>query len=171
MFEEKRQELIRLLNHGFEFEVKELTLEKREGFFGFLFPRVKKEVVHTFKIKEPTLSVLDRISLESLEFDEKEFNDLLTNPDMKRFSRKHYKTMAKIIAIIVCGVGATTQEINKHSKLFFENLKPSDIYNIVQLSDVVSNMGDFINSTRLLSAANVLNERKPIADLVEEATD
>lgn len=171
MIEEKRREIARLLNHGFDFEVKEIVNVKNPGFFGFLFPKVKKEVVHVFRIKEPTLSVLDRISLESIDFDESIFNNLENDSDQKKYSKVHLKRVAKIIAIMVCGPGGRESEIHKLQSLFFKFLRPSEILSIIQLIDIASNLGDFINSTRLLAAANVLEEKKPIADQVEEVAD
>lgn len=168
MIEEKRNELIRLLNKGFEFEITEIIYERTPGLKGFFKPKGRKEVDHKFFIKEPTLSVLDRISIESLNLDESAFNNLKTDVDIKQYSRKHLRTMAKIIAISNCGPNALESEINKKTNLFHQYLKPSDIYSIIQLIDIVSNLGDFINSTRLVAAANVLKEQK--ADQVEEAT-
>lgn len=166
MIEEKRNEIIRLLNHGFQFEINQISYIKKKGWKSIFKKKEKLEIKHVFTIKEPTLSVLDRISLESLVFDEKEFNDLKTDNDIKKYSRKHLKSMAIIVAIAVCGPNALQSEINEKTKLFYTYLKPSDLYSIMQLSDIASNLGDFINSTRLVAAANVLNE--PKADQVEE---
>lgn len=168
MIEEKRNELVRILNKGFEFELTEQVFKRKSGLLGLFLKNEKQFIKHTFLIKEPTLSVLDRISLISLSLNETEFNDLVSDNDKKKYSRKHYKTMAMIIAIIVAGPDASECEINKKSILFFKYLKPSDIFNIIQLSDITNNLGDFINSTRYVAAANVLNE--PKADPVEETT-
>lgn len=166
MLEEKRNELIRLINKGFEFEVIEKAFEFKKSFFGLIKKSKEIEIKHIFYIKEPTLSVLDRISLESISFDESLFNNLENDNDIKKYSRKHYKTIAKIIAIAVCGPDTSECEIKQKASLFFKYLKPSDIFNILKLSDITNNHGDFINSTRFVAAANVLNQAP--ADQVEE---
>ncbi|GEM_PF-3086804 len=166
--EEKRRELLRLMSKGFHFEIVETLKVRQPGFLGFFKPKTKEKKVHTFYIKEPTLYMLDQISLESIELDESEFNNLETQQDQKKYSRKHYRRMARVIAILVSGIEADESEILENQKLLFKYLKPSDLYSIVELADVVSNNTDFINSTRNVAAANVLNERQPTADLVED---
>jgi hypothetical protein len=163
LLEEKRSELVRLMNRGFEFAITEKVKVKQDGLFGIFKPKLITEVQHSFLIKEATLATLDLISLESLELDETGF-DFTADSDRLRYSRKHYRRMAKIIAIAVCGANAEKSEISEKTDLFFKYLKPSDLYNILKLIDITSNLGDFINSTRLVTAANVLNE----ADLVEK---
>ncbi|TDX83990.1 hypothetical protein [Epilithonimonas xixisoli] len=162
--EEKRREITRILGKGFHFEIAEKIEIKPKGLLSFFKKKEYQIIPRAFQIKEPTLSVLDRISLESINLIESEFNDLKTFADQKRFSRKHYKLMAKIIAIAVAGPYGEESEITEFKNLFFKYLKPSDLYNIVQMIDITSNLMDFINSTRLVTAANVLAE----TDLVEK---
>lgn len=145
-----------LLSNGFDFEIKEKKKVFDKGFFKFFLPKIEKELIHKFHISEPTLSVLDRISLESNGFDESIFNNLENDSDQKKFSRSNLKRMAKIIAIMVCGPTASRFKIRKNSKLLFENLKPSELNTIIRLSDIMSNRGDFINATRLMSASETI---------------
>lgn len=168
MVEERRNELVRILNKGFEFQVIEKVKIYKTWFHRLFRKNTIEEVVHNFIIKEPTLSVLDHISIESSVFNEEEFNNLESEGDIKKYSRKHLKTMAKIVAVIVSGPEPEEFVLKKNTDLFFKYLKPSDLFNIIQIADVASNLGDFINSTRYAAAANVLNQQK--ADQVEEQT-
>ena len=168
MLEEKRNELVRLINKGFEFQLTEVVFKYKNWFHKLIGKQYSEKIVHIFHVKEPTLSVLDRISLESSVFNEDDFNGLRSENDMKKFSRKHLRTMAKIISIAISGPDSLESEIETKTDLFFKYLKPSDLFNIIQLADIASNLGDFINSTRYVAAANVLNQTK--ADQVEEPT-
>lgn len=168
MLEERRNELVRILNKGFEFQVIERVKIYKSCFHRLFGKKTVEEVVHNFLIKEPTLSVLDKISIESLDFKEEDFNNLESDNDRKKYSRKHLKHMSRIVAIIVSGPEPEVSVLNKNTELFFKYLKPSDLFNIIQIADIASNLGDFINSTRYVAAANVLNQ--PKADPVEETT-
>ena len=173
--ESQRNELLRIINNGFSFKVEVKEKKRLPGISGFFRKRitVKKEL--NFAIKEMPLSVLDRISLKSLEINMQEI-DNADNNVYKQFTRKHIKTMSEIIAIAVLGtdydyyhgskVIPDTQKLKELTTIFYHFLKPSDLYNILQLVDVCSNLGDFMNSTRLVTAAGTMEKAK--ADGVEE---
>lgn len=168
MLEERRNELVRILNKGFEFQVTEIVKVYSSWFHKLINKSKKEEIVHTFLVREPTLSILDHISIESSAFNEQDFNNLQSEADIKKYTREHLRAMAKIIAIIVSGPEFDKYDLKKKTSLFFKYLKPSDLFNIIQIADIASNLGDFINSTRYVAAANVLNQ--PKADPVEETT-
>lgn len=66
--EQERKELNTLINKGVSFEVKDIEFETHKRFFGLVKKRVPKEVTRTYKIEEVTLSALDRLSAEWIEF-------------------------------------------------------------------------------------------------------
>lgn len=66
--EQERKELNTLINKGVSFEVKDIEFETHKRFFGLVKKRVPKEVTRTYKIEEVTLSTLDRLSAEWIEF-------------------------------------------------------------------------------------------------------
>lgn len=164
--EQERAELNTLINKGVSFEVKDTEFEVQKKFFGLIKRHIPHEVTRTFKIDELTLSTLDRISAETIELTIDE--SLMKSDDsMKRargLAHKHSIRCARIIAIAVLGEdrlipihgkGGTrwiedTKRLEKLTSLFARKIKPSVLYKLYVLVNAMCNLGDFMNSIRLM---------------------
>ena len=168
-------ELIKLIGEGFSFKITYTINEKK--WWQFWKKNNLKTVEEDFKIKELTLGILDRISLESVELKEEDEQSVDSNY-IKTY--KHYKRVARIIAIAVLGKNAeylqknafgsydlvlNEIEIKRLSTKILSVLTPSDISKLLDIIDIESNLGDFINSTRKLTAAK---KKTIMTDLVEQ---
>ena len=179
--EEKKQieinELMKLISEGFAFTIKYRISKKK--WWQFWKKNTFKIVEEQFRIKELTLGILDRISLESVELKEED-EQSVDSHYIKTYSRKHYKRVARIIAIAILGRDAeylqknpfgnydlvlNEIEIKRLSTKILAVLTPSDISKILDMIDIESNLGDFINSTRKLTAAK---KKTIMTDLVEK---
>lgn len=120
-----------------------------------------------FTIKEPTLSTLDRLSSEQIELiiDESKIKENGLS-EAKMLTNQQSHRMARIVAIAVLGQEylITIQEgsriryehddkqLDELTDLFFINVKPSTLLQYTILINSMSNLGDFTNSIRLMSA-------------------
>ncbi|MGX9985829.1 hypothetical protein [Soonwooa purpurea] len=163
--EERKSELLRLINDGFVFEV----VEKKQVQKHILAKPKTIEVKHEFKIKELPYSTLDRISLLSLEMEQ--YATETNEKALKREAVNHRLSMAKIIAIAVLSTNYTEKGFNRLTQLFYDFLKPSDVNRICQLIDIASNLGDFINSIRLVTAANTVQKEKEAERIDQESQE
>lgn len=177
--EQERKELNALINKGVSFEVKDIEFETHKKFFGLIKKRIPKEVTRTFTIEEVTLSTLDRLSAEWIEFAIDE--SLMKSADgMKRargLAKEHAGRCARIIAIAVLGEncfvprpykGGTrwvedVQAIEELTDLFARKIKPSKLYKLCVLVNAMCNLGDFLNSIRLMQS-----ERTTMPNRIEE---
>lgn len=167
--EQERFELNTLINKGVSFEVQDVEVQHKKYLWGLIRKKTLKPVIRKFEIKEPTLSTLDRISSESIEIviDENKLKgeDVITQA--KQIAGKHAMRCAKIIAIAVLGTdylipkrgkGDTvkyvedTRRLDELTLLFARTIKPSELYQLCILINTMSNLGDFLNSIRLISA-------------------
>lgn len=147
----KKNELIRLINDGFPFEIEYTVRKRKPGIFGFFLPKEVVKETRQFLIKEPTLATLDRIALISADINTELFSDEENfNIYLKKNSRLHYKKMANVIAI---AVAAPEDDAHALTELFFDALKPSHLLLIIELIDVASNLQDFMTSTLMVTAA------------------
>ena len=131
-----------------------------------------------FEIQEPTLSVLDRLSAIWVEMglDEKRLTagGTETLAEAKRIAKDNAARMARIIAIAVlgedyhvtevCAGGRVKKynddkELDRLTALFFHTIKPSKLVGLSEAVTSVSNLGDFINSMRLMSGARTTQPR------------
>lgn len=182
-FERERRELGILIKDGYEFQidVDEVEIEKR--LFGLMRKRKIVKRKKTFRIEEPTLGTLDRMSAEwiNLAIDESKMKSDSSLNYAQSTVYKHNKRCAKIVAIAVIGseyeipvaskFGAIRykqdlERLERLTELFMRTIKPSDLYNIIVMISVVSNIADFVNSIRLMSA-----ERTTAPDLIEDKED
>ena len=147
----QKNELVRLINEGFPFEI-EITVKRRKpGIFGFFLPKEVLKETRQFLVKEPTLATLDRIALVSADINTDLFSDEENfNMYLKKNSRLHYRKMANVIAIAVAQPG---DNINDLTEIFFAALKPSHLLQIIVLIDVASNLQVFMTSTLMVTAA------------------
>ena len=65
--EAEKQELNLLVNRGVSFDVERTIYRRPKGLFGILKKRIPTKEKLKFRIQEPTLSTLDRISSEAVE--------------------------------------------------------------------------------------------------------
>ncbi len=166
--QQERTELDALVNKGVEFKVKDFDVVKKPVFFGLFKKNVLVPVVRDFKIVEPTLGTLDRLSREWIEFaiDEKV---LQTDDGMKEARSMVYNhaiRCAKIIAIATLGEDYLVpvqqkggvkyveddSRLEELTMLFARSIKPSKLYQIYTLVNLMCNLGDFLNSIRLMSS-------------------
>lgn len=177
--EQERRELNALINKGVSFEVKDIGFEMHKRFFGLIKKRTPKGVTHTFTIEEVTLATLDRLSAEWIEIAIDE--SLMKSADgMNRargLAKEHAVRCARIIAIAVLGEnrlipypckGGTrwvedTQAIEELTALFARRIKPSQLYQLCILVNAMCNLGDFLNSIRLMQS-----ERTTTPNRIEE---
>lgn len=171
----EKDQLNLLINKGATFNV-ERTVYKKPSLFEKRIP-IKETL--TFKIEEPTLSTLDRISAEQIEMAIDE--NVMASADglsaSKKLANKHSRRFAKIVALAVMGqdyvkslpdgarIRYTTDDkrLDELTDLFFHNVKPTMLRQLVELINAVSNLGDFCYSIRLMSG-----ERTTIPIRIEE---
>lgn len=175
----EKHELNRLIARGFYFDLERFVCVRGPGILGLLGKRKKQSVMERHRVQEPTLAVLDLIAAEQIELviDEK----LMTSEDAlciaRKLAKQHARRMAKIVALAVLGedyikatqVGARVKyehddkRLDELTDLFFSRIKPSRLTELVSMISAMSNLGDFTNSIRLMSAA-----RTTMPILVEE---
>lgn len=164
--EQERQELNTLIGKGISFEVKDVEFEVKKH-WGVFKKRVPKEVTRKFTINEPTLATLDRLSSEWIEFaiDEEVMKSADGMKSARLYAKKHCERCAKVVAIAVLGEdrlipmpgkGGTRwiedeAKLNELTRLFLRTVKPSRLYQLYVLINAMCNLGDFLNSIRLMS--------------------
>ena len=167
ILEQERNELNILINKGVPFSVTDTTFEEKRFFFGLIKKRVPVKIERQFKIEEPTLGTLDRLSAEWIEFDIDE-NKLKTDNGIQRaktIAGNHALRCAKIIALMVLGSDylipkysrngivryvEDAKKLDELTALFARAIKPSQLYQLYVLINAVCNLGDFMNSIRLM---------------------
>lgn len=177
--EREHEELNLLIQRGVKFDVTTKIRRRKKGLRGFFSRPETVNETHTFEIHEPTLSVLDRISALSLaiDIDEATINAegeaALT--EARQVTKENIMRMARVVAVAVLGEDYHVTEVNRFGKvkkynddkeldrltaLFFHSVKPSVLVGLVAMITGMSNLGDFINSMRLLSGARTATPRK-----------
>lgn len=166
--EQERQELDLLIGKGVNIDVEREIFVKQPGLFGYFKKRVKKTEKLRFNIQEPTLSTLDRISSEQIDLsiDEKLMTSEKALCEARKLTKEHSRRLAKIVAIAVLGQdyviayqkGNNTvysydnSKLNELTDIFFNSVKPSMLLQYALAINSISNLGDFTNSIRLMSA-------------------
>lgn len=179
VLEREREELNLLVQRGVKFDVTTKIRRRKKGLRGFFSRPETVNETHAFEIHEPTLSVLDRISALSLAIaiDEAtikaEGEAAIT--EARQVTKENIMRMARVVAIAVLGEDYHVIEVNRFGKvkkynddkeldrltaLFFHSVKPSVLVGLVAMITGMSNLGDFINSMRLLSGARTATPRK-----------
>lgn len=161
-----KQELELLLNRGVTLTLSYKELEPRKPWrFWRKRQLVDKSITLTFK--EPTLAVLDRVSLEieNLQFNEKR----LLSADMevvidegKRIAYGSARTLARIAAIFALGEKLfikrdrtffeDEKELDRLAEIIMNSLEPSKLEKLISCLTSLSNIASFINSIRLIAA-------------------
>lgn len=167
--ETEKQELNLLVNRGVSFDLERTIYQRPKGLLGRFKKRVPVKEKLKFTIQEPTLSTLDRISAESVELiiDEKVMSSNDGLSEAKKLTKQHALRCAKIIALAVLGQdymkaiqsGPHVKYIPDDARLeeltllFAENVQPSKLMQLTLVVNTISNLGDFMNSIRLMSGA------------------
>lgn len=176
---QEKSELSVLLNKGIEFEVEDVRFDVEKRLFGLIKKRVPVKYKRSFKIGELTLGTLDRLSAEWVEFEISE-KELATDDRMKvakALTYEHSLRCAKIIALAVLDSDylvpvhsggfikyrEDVEKLQELTDLFARTIKPSDLFYLVSIINLMSNLGDFTNSIRLMEVA-----RTTAPDRIEE---
>lgn len=167
--EQEKNELNALINKGVSFEIDDWDFEIKKLLFGLIRKRIPVKVKRKFRIEEPTLGTLDRLSAEWIEFSIEE-SKMSGDDKMKKtkslVANNTYR-LARIVAIAVIGSDylmpkytssnvvryvENTHELRRLTNLFLRTIKPSKLHQLAVLIDLMCNFGDFMNSIRLMSA-------------------
>jgi hypothetical protein len=163
LIESERRELDLLLERGVSFEVQ---AGKRK---------------RTFRFNEPTLGTLDRLSRLWVEMvvDEALLNDHdVYLSASKKLVRGHARRMAEVIAVAVTPDAYSVSPVIRYfrkilyewrikrlTRLFYHTVKPSRLFDLSCNIVAMGNLGDFINSMRLMSGARTT---VPIKNRIEK---
>lgn len=165
----ERGELSLLIKKGVFINVSRTVWRRKRGILGYISKRTAVSESLKFVINEPTLSTLDRIAAEQVELSLSE--ESLASGDVikeaKLLTREHCRRMAKILALAILGEdydiciqqGSRVRyehddkKLEELTELFFVNVKPSQLIKYCIFINTISNLGDFTNSIRLMSAA------------------
>lgn len=164
----EQDELRRMIGEGVTFDVDVTLYRRKPGFLGYFRKRERVTEKKVFKIEEPTLNTLDRLSALwlQMEIDEAKLQDADYLNAAKKMANKEAKRLAEVVATAVLGEDYYTtidkggyykraenkQELKRLTSLFMHTVKPSKLFTLAVLITNVSNLGDFINSIRLMSA-------------------
>lgn len=167
--EAEQNELRLMIRQGVTFDIEVTIYRRKPGFFGFFRKRDKVTEKKVFKIKEPTLNTLDRLSALwlQMEIDEAKLTDNDYLNAAKKMAQKEAHRLAEVVAIAVLGEDyyITTEKGGHYQRredekalqelktLFLHTVTPSGLFTLAVHITNVSNLGDFINSIRLMSAA------------------
>lgn len=166
--EAARLEHGKMVSAGKTFSLVHTIRKRQKGFLGYLSKRIPVQETLTFKIEEPTLATLDRLATEqlALEIDDSLLASESGMVEARKLLNAQAQRCAKIVALAVLGseyeVATETisgikyvtneKKLKELTGLFFKNVEPSKLSNLVILVDVMSNLGDFCNSIRMMSA-------------------
>lgn len=167
--EAEQNELRLMIQEGVTFDVEVTHYKRKPGILGFFRKREKVTEKKVFKIAEPTLNTLDRLSALwlQMEIDEAKLKDADYLNAAKKLANKEAHRLAEVVATAVLGEDYYITKVDKggHYKrtedrkaldsltsLFLHTVKPSELFTLAVLITNVSNLGDFINSIRLMSA-------------------
>lgn len=181
--EQERSELNALINRGVSFEVQDFKIQYKKYLWGLFKKKTLSPITRKFVIKEPTLGTLDRLSSEWIEMaiDEEAIKTEDGMIQARIMAKKHALRCAKVIAIAVLGSDYLIPKIGKGgsiryeedavqleelTRLFARQIRPSELYRIYILISAMCNLGDFLNSIRLMSADRTT---KPIR--IEESNE
>jgi hypothetical protein len=181
--EQEKSELNALINKGIDFEVIDTEFEIKRRRFGLLKKRIPVKVKKRFKIEELTLGTLDRMSAEWIEIaiDEERFKGDDGMQKARTLVNEHALRCAKVIALAVlgsdyliplCGKNGVVRYVEDTERLiyltdlFARTIKPSSLYQLCVLINAMCNLGDFINSIRLM-----LSDRSAMPIRIEEKAE
>ena len=164
------EELNKLIREGVAFTIDTTAFECRRTWYGrkvYTEHRVERE----FVLHEPTLSTMDRLSAEwvQLAIDENMMKDGLDAMSYAlQMVNRHTERCARIVAIAVLDEerfvlqpspnGTTryvedTGKINELTSLLLHSVRPSKLRQLFMAVINILNLGDFMNSIRLMSSS------------------
>lgn len=149
----QENELIRLIQKGFPFEITVHKKRKRPGLLGFLKAKESYSETLKFVVKELTLYKLDRIAIEALSIDEEDLGNS-HNLSASIRNKRYFKTMANIVAIATAKDESEEQDL---ADIFLRSLSARELNQLIEMIDLAGNMPDFISS--ILSVTSVKKER------------
>lgn len=167
--EQERSELNALINRGVSFDVQDVEVQYKPYLWGLFKKKVLTPITRNFVIEEPTLGTLDRLSSEWIEMaiDEEAVKGDDGMLQARKMTKRHALRCAKIIALAVLGSDYLKPQTSKGcviryiedvarleelTSLFARSIKPSELYQLCVLINAMCNLGDFLNSIRLMSA-------------------
>ena len=172
---QEQQELRRMIGEGVTFDIDVTYHRRKPGFFGRFRKPERITEKQTYTIQEPTLSTLDRLSALwiQMEIDEARLKDDDYLATAKQLAKKEAAKLAEVVAVAVLGEDyfittfdgthyhrkedkARLRELSGH---FFHFCKPSELLTLAILITNVSNLGDFVNSMRLMCATRTSEPR------------
>lgn len=173
--QQEQAELRHIINHGLDFEAEVTVMRRPGGFLGRLRPRRAVREKRAYHIDEPTLATLDRLSAlwVDMAIDETRLGQGDYLSTAKRLAGQEARKLARVVAVAVLGERLytlpghreDTRELDRLTAEFFHALKPSELLNLGIAITTLSNLGDFINSIRLMSATRTTD---PETNLIEE---
>lgn len=166
--EAEQSELRLMIEHGVTFDIEVTHYRRKPGLLGFFRKREKVTETRVFKIEEPTLNTLDRLSALwlQMEIDETKLKDEDYLATAKRMAAKENRKVAEVVATAVLGEDyyintdrggwfsrkEDKKALRQLTDTFAHTIKPSELFTLAVLITNVSNLGDFINSIRLMGA-------------------
>jgi len=156
----EKLELDLLIEKGVEFNVVEQVKKRGKGIH-WLRKRTE-EVEHIFKVKQPTLGVLDRLSAEFIKLEVDEQN-LAENPlqESKLLVTQHGRTVARIVAIAVLREDCRDErEVKRLAELFYRTVTPSKLVQLANIIHLTSNYASFTASIRSMSSARTTRPKE-----------
>lgn len=166
---QERSELNLLIGQGVSFEVKDHKQEVKTRLFGLLKTTKIIPTTRKFTIHEPTLATLDRLSREWVEMAMSEVF-LQGRKDLDKalaMLKGNTERCARVLAIATLGeerlipqgkqgrivYREDTERLDELTELFARCIKPSELYQLTLLLITMCNLGDFMNSIRLMSVS------------------
>lgn len=166
--EREQSELRQMIGEGITFDVEVTYTRRKPGLLGFFRKRKKITEKKVFRVQEPTLATLDRLSALWLQMsiDETKLGDEDYFKTAKKMAAQEARKLAQVVAVAVLGEdyydvtdkgGYLVRKPNETrlarlTSLFLHTVTPSQLLTLAILITNVSNLGDFINSIRLMSA-------------------
>ncbi|AQX52512.1 MULTISPECIES: hypothetical protein [Elizabethkingia] len=174
-----RREITKLINNGFPITLSETYVERKKGLLHLFSKPEKKTREVTYIIKELTFNIIDLIALESQGLNLKNYEGKEGLAFNNSISRNDIKIMSKVIALAIMGTDYEYKVITGKREKYIrdeeglkkiqnhlsQNLHPSDLFGILNLIDIHSNLGDFTNSIGLITGAakraSLIEEKQP----------
>jgi hypothetical protein len=165
----EHEELNKLIRNGMFFTVERRVYRRQPGFRGYLRKRELIVTQEKLVVQEPTLAILDEVAAEQieLEIDEEKLSKTDWMNIVNKMKYDHSRRLARIVALhvlgedyFICTQRGSAVEYTKDKKrlkeltdLIQHGTKPSYLSQLAEMVSTISNMGDFTNSIRLMSAS------------------
>lgn len=170
--EQEENELNLLLHKGVNIRIP-YTESKPRRFWQFWKRRKTERKTRNLEFQEPTLAVLDRVSLEivKLNIDEEQLSDKDKAVAIaQNIAYTQSRRMARIIAIFALGENLFLRQSNGTYKedeaalkdltnIVLNGVRPSQMEQLFVVLTSLSNIGSFLSSIRLMCATRTTRER------------